>query len=259
MKQCGKDTRMLPRKYKNLPMDLSGRRHAPLSNEEIISLCIKVQNGDIEARDRIINTNIRFVVQVANRYQGQGVPVGDLVNEGVFGLITAAEKFDVNRKVKFISFAVWWIRQAIGTAVHLQNTGIVCPSYSQLARALKVAKDRKIPHLIEASQNRIERLSKIRNPRSLDEMAETGFDPEGDWVNPEDTIDREESRRIVENLISKLGEMDRDIIRRYYGFNGNESSMREISDHLGISHQRIEQRKAKCVRNMRKAIRAFAV
>lgn len=250
---------MLPRKFKNLPMDLSSRRHAPLSNEEIISLCIKVQQGDIAARDRIINTNIRFVVQIANRFQGQGVPVGDLVNEGVFGLIAAAEKFDLNRKVRFISFAVWWIRQAIGSAVHLQNTGIICPSYSQLSRALKVAKERNIPHLIEASQKRIDALSRIRNPRSLDEMAESGFDPVGEWVNPEDALHQRDSVRTVESLLSKLGERDRDIIRRYYGFNGCEQSMREISEHLGISHQRVEQRKKRLVSDLRKSIKTCAV
>jgi RNA polymerase primary sigma factor len=244
---------------KRQQLDLSHARHTPLSNDEIITLCIRVQSGDIEARDRMINSNLKFVVKVANKYRGQGVPVNDLISEGVFGLITAAERYDVNRKVKFPSYAIWWIRQAIGTAIHEQNTGIICPSYSQLSRALKVAKDRNIPHLIEASEKRIETLSRIRNPRSLDEMAEKGFDPEGDWVNPEDALHQQDAARTVEGLLSKLGERDREIVKRYYGFNGNEDSMREISEHLGVSHQRIEQRKKRLVSDMKKQLTTKAI
>lgn len=255
---------------KRQQLDLSHARHTPLSNEEIINLCIRVQAGDIEARDRMINSNLKFVVKVANKYRGQGVPVSDLINEGVFGLIKAAERFDAHRKVRFASFAIWWIRQAIGTALHDQNTGIKAPSYSQLTRALKLANENRnkpnlsefdiarLDNLIEASQNRIEALSRIRNPKSLNEMAEKGFDPEGDFESPEENINREELARIVEKIISKLNEKDKILIRRYYGLNGHKNTLQEIADHIGVSRQRVDQRKARILMDLRKTVKQFA-
>jgi RNA polymerase primary sigma factor len=244
---------MITSKFKNCSLDLSNKRHAALSATDERTLCLRVAKGDQGARDALINANIKFVVSVAAQFKNRGVPVGDLVNEGIFGLITAAEKFNVESGNRFVSFAVWWIRQSITTALHNQNTGIKAPTLGQLTRALKVAKERNIPHLIESAQNRIDTLHRIRFPASLSKMAESGFDPEGEWVNPEDALHQRDAVRVTESLLSKLDEQDRLIVKRYFGFHqGHQGTLQEVADFIGLSRQRVEQRKSRCVREMKK-------
>ena len=246
----------------------------PLLNvEEEIQLTIRIKDGDEAAVDRLIRTNLRFVVSVAKKYQHRGLSLGDLINEGNLGLIKAASRFDHTKGFKFISFAVWWIRQSIMLALAEQTRLIRLPlnlvnSISLINKTSIILEQRlervptpaEIADEIDLGEQRIMKyLSKARKCLSLnavidqeightllDVLPDRHFEPDKTLAKEADVYDM--SRR-VKLLLSKKEE---HVLRLYYGLGGTQPlQMDEISRKLHITKERVRQLKHKALQKLK--------
>jgi len=246
----------------------------PLLNvEEEIQLTIRIKDGDEAAVERLIRTNLRFVVSVAKKYQHRGLSLGDLINEGNLGLIKAASRFDHTKGFKFISFAVWWIRQSIMLALAEQTRLIRLPlnlvnSISLINKTSIILEQRlervptpaEIADEIDLGEQRIMKyLSKARKCLSLNavidqEIGHTLLDVLPDrYFEPDKTLAKEadvyDMSRRVKLLLSKKEE---HVLRLYYGLGGTQPlQMDEISRKLHITKERVRQLKHKALQKLK--------
>lgn len=249
-----------------------------LSREEEAELARAIKQGDEEALDKLVRSNLRFVVSVAKKYQNQGVALADLINEGNLGLIRAAHKFDETKGIKFISYAVWWIRQAILQALAEQSRIVRVPlnragalhRIGKRSSALlqELGREPTVDELadeLDLSQEEVERTLAIsQSYLSLDAPLMPGEDnrlldylPDQFSRGPEDeTFDRALSSTIEEAL-STLKEREAKILRLYFGLDGQEPmTLEEIGSLLGITRERVRQIKEKALLRLRHASRA---
>ncbi|HLU25560.1 MAG TPA: sigma-70 family RNA polymerase sigma factor [Longimicrobiales bacterium] len=249
-----------------------------LSREEEAELARAIKQGDEEALDKLVRSNLRFVVSVAKKYQNQGVALADLINEGNLGLIRAAHKFDETKGIKFISYAVWWIRQAILQALAEQSRIVRVPlnragalhRIGKRSSALlqELGREPTVDELadeLDLSQEEVERTLAISQSHlSLDAPLMPGEDnrlldylPDQFSRGPEDeTFDRALSSTIEEAL-STLKEREAKILRLYFGLDGQEPmTLEEIGSLLGITRERVRQIKEKALLRLRHASRA---
>ena len=236
-----------------------------LTYDEEYELALKAKNGDKKAREKLINSNLRFVVSVAKKFRGQGMPLEDLINEGNMGLMTAVDKFEPEKGYHFISYAVWWVRQAILKALAEQsrpvrlplnrsneliqivrakndlihNKGISDPTVDEIAAAsgLDVT---LVKNLLEVTRDMISFDSPIKGDEEGDSSY---FDfVEDKSQSPEDDVVNHMMEKDVRGLLSVLGDKERDIIEKRYGFNGNEPmSLKAIGDEYNLTKERIRQ------------------
>ena len=236
-----------------------------LTYDEEYELALKAKNGDKKAREKLINANLRFVVSVAKKFIGQGMPLEDLINEGNIGLMTAVDKFEPEKGYHFISYAVWWVRQAILKALAEQsrpvrlplnrsneliqivrakndlihNKGISDPTVDEIAAAsgLDVT---LVKNLLEVTRDMISFDSPIKGDEEGDSSY---FDfVEDKSQSPEDDVVNHMMEKDVRGLLSVLGDKERDIIEKRYGFNGNEPmSLKAIGDEYNLTKERIRQ------------------
>lgn len=236
-----------------------------LTYDEEYELALKAKNGDKKAREKLINANLRFVVSVAKKFRGQGMPLEDLINEGNIGLMTAVDKFEPEKGYHFISYAVWWVRQAILKALAEQsrpvrlplnrsneliqivrakndlihNKGISDPTVDEIASAsgLDVT---LVKNLLEVTRDMISFDSPIKGDEEGDSSY---FDfVEDKSQSPEDDVVNHMMEKDVRGLLSVLGDKERDIIEKRYGFNGNEPmSLKAIGDEYNLTKERIRQ------------------
>jgi RNA polymerase primary sigma factor len=236
-------------------------RESLVTAQEEVTLAERVRKGDKLALEKLIRSNLRFVVSVAKKYQHQGLPLSDLISEGNFGLIKAAERFDETRGFKFISFAVWWIRQSISFAIteharmirlpmnkihdisrinkainNIEHETLRCPTLEQLAEYLQKSKE----HVRDA-------MDCAPWTTSYDApLTEDGFSlldnlPQ-DTLLPDHTLIEESERMEVKQLLIGLSERERQIIEMSYGMVGwHEMNPKEISKHIDMSPERIRQ------------------
>ena len=236
-----------------------------LTYEEEYELALKAKNGDKKARERLINSNLRFVVSVAKKFKGQGMPLEDLINEGNIGLMTAVDKFEPEKGYHFISYAVWWVRQAILKALAEQSRpvrlplnrsneliqivraknelihkkGISDPSSEQIAEATGLEAS-LVKSLMEVTRDMISYDSPIKRDEDgessyFDFVEDKSQSPENDMVN-------HMMEKDIKSLLSILGDKERDIIEKRYGFNGNEPmSLKAIGDEYNLTKERIRQ------------------
>lgn len=210
------------------------KRHKPITRARERELIIKAKRGDINAQNEIITANLRFVFNIASRYKGNGAAISDLISEGNLGLVKAIEKFDPDRDVKFISYAVWWVRNAMQEFI----------------------KKRQVMLSIEKDEDTL-------NTPVLNNSL--GYDCEDEYVtkaetvlsNEEDEEKRElnkNQRKIVNELLSSLTDRERFIVEQYYGINGKEKNLEEIGNILGITKERVRQCKNVAFSKMRSNI-----
>lgn len=239
---------------------------------EIVKFIEKAQNGDLEARDIVVRSNLRFVVTIAKQWQGRGVPLMDLISEGNNGLLYAIEKFDINRGTPFISYAVHWIKQYIYQAIYWTGREIRLPVSQQV----------KIIQLLKAEANFAK--SNLRNP-SPSELSEiTGIDEEdinflsqfsnklisvddflgGDSENNQvcdvipdreplldETINKEYLYEQLEKILSKLSIREHDIICLFFGLGREPLENKVIGDLFGVGTERIRQIKENALKKLR--------
>ena len=245
--------------------------------EEEVELAQRIRKGDQKALEKLTRANLRFVVSVAKQYQNQGLSLPDLINEGNLGLIKAAEKFDETRGFKFISYAVWWIRQSILQALAEQSRIVRLP-LNQVGSLNKINKA-----FSRFEQENERRPSPEELADSLDLPAEKVADTlrvsgrhisvdapfvEGEdnslldvLVNDDSTIaDRtlinESLSTEVERALSTLTERERDIIKLFFGINTQEMTLEEIGEKFGLTRERVRQIKEKAIRRLRHSSRS---
>ena len=243
-----------------------------LTAEEEVKLAQRIRNDDREALERLVCANLRFVVSVAKQYQNQGLTLPDLINEGNIGLIKAAEKFDETRGFKFISYAVWWIRQSILQALAEQRRMVRLP-LNQVSAVSRINKlimkfeqehERK-PSAYELSELIDETPEKIRdslraNGRPMSINAPLG---EGDdstlleVISDENTpqadrgmIDKSLATEI-ERMLDTLDEREKTIVEMCFGINNREMTLEEISEKFGLSRERVRQIREKALLKLR--------
>ena len=253
-------------------------REPMLTPEEEAELATKIHKGGKEgeqARDRLVSANLRFVVSVAKQYQNQGIFLTDLINEGNMGLVKAAEKFDETRGFKFISYAVWWIRQSIIEALAVKSRIVRVP-LNQVGIAGKVNRateqfvqlNGRIPSTQELSQitgideNTIESARDANShTTSIDAPLgnEEGDNSMADILTSDDTstnsdsqLDRESMNQFINDLLKEvLSEREQTIIRESFGIGVMEKSLEEIADEMGMTRERIRQVKEKAIRKIK--------
>jgi len=245
----------------------------PLSREREVELAERIKNGDMRARDEMIRANLRFVVDVAKKYQNRGLSLSDLISAGNLGLITAADRFDGTKGYKFISYAVWWIRQSIlqTLAEHVRTVRLPLNKVSLLKdiskASRKLGQDREgEPDVEEIAQEldvpAEEVLETILSARSVCSLDESFTDddersllntlPDQSLEAPDADVLRESARVQLENALNTLDERELRIIRLYFGLDGNEAlTLEEIGDMMNLTRERIRQLKERALSKLR--------
>jgi len=249
-----------------------------LNRDEEVDLAQRIRRGDEEALDKLVRSNLRFVVSVAKKYQNQGVALSDLINEGNLGLIRAAHKFDETKGIKFISYAVWWIRQAILQALAEQSRIVRVPlnragalhrigkRSSMLLQELgREPTVEELADELDLSEEEVRRtLSLSQSHLSLDAPLTPGEDnrlldylPDQFSPGPDDETYDRALMDTVEEALGTLKEREAKILRLYFGLDGQEPmTLEEIGSLLGITRERVRQIKEKALLRLRHASRA---
>lgn len=244
-----------------------------LSREEEEKYAALAAAGDKEARDILVNSNLRFVVNVAKKFQNQGVPLTDLISEGNIGLMTAVEKFDVTKGFHFISYAVWWIRQAILKAICEKSRMIRLP-LNRANEIVQIEKAKKALHGSYSEEEEIEKISEMLNMEkshvreminitkdmiSLDlpVFDERDSSTLGDFVEdntyqlPENYVVNENLKCEIDKVLGTLSEKEADVIRYRFGLNGlSPKSLKEIGEIYSLTKERIRQIEKKAIKRL---------
>lgn len=252
-------------------------REELIDNQQEEELAKKIKVGDRLALNQLVNSNLRFVVSVAKQYQNQGLTLSDLINEGNLGLIKAAEKFDETRGFRFISYAVWWIRQSILQALAEQSRIIRLP-LNQNSLLNKINKTITKFEIENERKPTIEELSRVINlpeeklaetlktqgrHQSVDAPFANGEDGtfldilENNEVLPTDaTLTKESLSTEIKRSLSTLTEREKIIIIYFYGIDGQERTLEEIGEELDLTRERVRQIKEKALRRLRHSSRS---
>jgi RNA polymerase primary sigma factor len=246
-----------------------------LTPAEEIDLAIKIKNGDMDAQNKLVRANLRFVVSVAKMYQNQGLTLGDLINEGNVGLIKAAKRFDETRGFKFISYAVWWIRQGIMSAIADQSRVVRLPlnqvgNLAKLSKAYKVLEqehERKptndeLAKILEITADEVAYTFQISGSqvsmdaplKSGDENKNTLMDviPNENQSSPDKDLMKESLKNEVAKALSTLGEREAEILKLSFGIGGDQkATLEEIGEKFNLTRERIRQIKEKALRKLR--------
>lgn len=260
-------------------------RHELLTPEEEIELGRRARNGDEDAVQRLVRANLRFVISVAKKYQNRGVSLIDLIQEGNVGLVTAARKFDPDQGVKFISYAVWWIRQAILAALANQGRAVRVPlnRASDLARIFRERERLKQELRRDPSTEEVAEAAKL-TPEIVESLqtlnaAEIRLDaPIGDTddsqlverfiteeaAEPESAVEERLLAEQIEEALETLTPRDARVLRLYFGLEGGrEHTLEEIGNMLGVTRERVRQLRDRALRRLREgnlgtALESFA-
>ena len=240
--------------------------------EEEVELAQRIRKGDKKALEKLTKANLRFVVSVAKQYQNQGLSLPDLINEGNFGLIKAAEKFDETRGFKFISYAVWWIRQSILQAIAEQSRIVRLPlnqvgSVNKINRVLNKFEQEherrpsidEIADSVDIPEEKIEDALKVNNRHiSVDAPFVDGEEnslldvlPNVDAPTTDYALVAESLRNEINRALLTLNERERQIIEAFFGINQPEMTLEEIGDKYGLTRERVRQIKEKAIRRLR--------
>jgi RNA polymerase primary sigma factor len=249
------------------------RKHPLLTAEEEIELAQRIERGDLEAKDRMVNSNLRLVISVARKYQGQGLPLGDLIQEGMLGLIRAVEKFDWRKGFKFSTYGTLWIRQAIGRGLANSGRTVRLPVHI-VARARKIsdaerklavelgrqASDEEIAAFVELPMDEVIDIRRAdRGPTSLDQgVGEDGDTALGDLIagdgpSIEDYVSSELDSETLREAVGGLPDNERTVITLRFGLDREEpQALRETGRRLGLSSERVRQLEDQALRRLSK-------
>ena len=243
-----------------------------LTADEEVELAQQIRKGDRKALERLTKANLRFVVSVAKQYQNKGLSLPDLINEGNLGLIKPAERYDETRGFKFISYAVWWIRQSILQAIAEQSRIVRLPlnqvgSVNRIARELnkfEQENERKpsveeMADRIDLPEEKIAEAMKINtNHVSMDAPFADGEDnslldvlPNTDSPSTDNVLDQESLRTEIGRVLDVLNDREQKVIKAFFGIGMQEMTLEEIGDKYNLTRERVRQIKEKAIRRLR--------
>ncbi len=253
-------------------------REELITAEEEVELARRIKSGDQEALEKLIKANLRFVVSVAKQYQNQGLSLPDLINEGNLGLIKAAQRFDETRGFKFISYAVWWIRQSILQALAEQSRLVRLPlnqvgSLNKIKKATskleqeferppsldEIAESLELPeHKIDKAMKITTRYISVDAPISQDDdMKFLDVFVSEDLPKTDSNLMRESLNKEIQRSLSTLTEKERDVINLYYGIGMNHGlTLEEIGAKFNLTRERVRQIKEKAIRRLKHTARS---
>ena len=245
-----------------------------LSAKDEIEVAKKIKDGDQDALSSLVKANLRFVVSVAKQYQNLGLPLSDLINEGNLGLIVAAKRFDGSKGFKFISYAVWWIRQSILQALAEQSRIVRLPlnRIGELTRVNKVLtkleqrlgrapKTEEIAEELQVNANDMDLLLRLsQRPVSLETPCDDGEPdrcigdllPDDSLLACDDVLSEDELKNEIQEAMGALTEGGARVLRMYYGLDGEEPmTLEEIGTYVGRTRERVRQIKEKALQKLR--------
>lgn len=249
-----------------------------ITADEEVALAQKIKQGDRAALEKLTKANLRFVVSVSKQYQNQGLSLPDLINEGNLGLIKAAQRFDETRGFKFISYAVWWIRQSILQALAEQSRIVRLPlnkigainkinkAYAKLEQKFEREPNaEEIAILLEITENEVKESMK-NSGRHVSMDAPLVQDEDNnmydvlrseDGPTPETELLYESLRKEIERAVSTLTQREADVIRLYFGLNGSHPmTLEEIGEKFDLTRERVRQIKEKAIRRLKHTSRS---
>ncbi|MFC3414545.1 MAG: sigma-70 family RNA polymerase sigma factor [Bacteroidota bacterium] len=249
-----------------------------LTADEEVVLAKRIREGDQLALEKLTKANLRFVVSVAKQYQNQGLSLGDLINEGNLGLIKAAQRFDETRGFKFISYAVWWIRQSILQALAEQSRIVRLPlnrvgslnkiskTFSELEQKFeREPSPEELAEVLEVTASEVVDTMKISGRHvSMDAPFVQGeenslldvLENDGD-EKPDDELMNDSLRKEVQRALSTLTQREADVITLYFGLNGEQAmTLEEIGEKFNLTRERVRQIKEKAIRRLRHTSRS---
>lgn len=255
-------------------------REGLITADEEVELARRIKDGDKAALDKLTRANLRFVVSVSKQYQNQGMSLPDLINEGNLGLIKAAERFDETRGFKFISYAVWWIRQSILQALAEQSRIVRLPlnkigSLNKINRAFSFLEQEyerpptpnEIAEHLDISLDEVKQVLRNSNRHVSVDAPLPGSDSDGrtpidilenkDMPSPELNLLRESLCSEIERSLSTLNAREADVLRYYYGLSGEPPlTLEEIGERFELTRERVRQIKEKAIRRLRNTARS---
>ncbi len=255
-----------------------------ITAEEEVELAKKIRDGDQDALEKLTKANLRFVVSVAKQYQGQGLTLPDLINEGNLGLIKAAKRFDETRGFKFISYAVWWIRQSIIQAISEQSRMVRLPlnkigAISKINKGTSLLEQqlerepnaKEISEFLDLSEAEVSNVQSMNSRHiSVDAPFSEGEDHglldvmvNGDSPNADNGLLKESLNKEIKRSLATLTEREAEVLKLFYGIDGNrEISLEEIGSKFDLTRERVRQIKEKAIKRLKhnsrsKLLRAY--
>lgn len=253
-------------------------REGMITAEDEVELARRIKAGDQRALDKLVRANLRFVVSVSKQYQNQGLTLPDLINEGNLGLIKAAERFDETRGFKFISYAVWWIRQSILQALAEQSRIVRLPlnqvgslnkinkAYSKLEQEFeRPPTPEELSGILDIPEDKISDTMRVSGRHvSMDAPFAEGEDhslldvlPDNDSPRADRELINESLQKEIERALATLTERERDVIKMFFGIGlRHEYTLEEIGDKFDLTRERVRQIKEKAIRRLRHTSRS---